>query len=322
MSRIWSVDDLFVTVLQQPMSILCELVYKPRGGRFPRNTSRSSLIPCHDIRGSDCSTREARRRLIGCRAGAHLPSFRVTSHASRNRQLFEEPLLALFLDSARTSPDGGFSLLPLNSPMLICARRSSSSLRPGRKDSTEMWYCRLSKFLEYSVSLPPDRAVWNNPLSAKFVRKGGDHSPPTKDKPGSYPCGVIPIFLHVGIVRDDATGRWVFSGVSRLTLPRIPALLYTNLTSPSSVLKTPMFRAANMSPLHAKKPKLHQLHHDPDADLAGCLLLKGCHKAWICIFTCAVCSGRFIARTGKPRIIYSVSGSNLEGTENAFRNLY
>ncbi|KAJ8898152.1 hypothetical protein PR048_003512 [Dryococelus australis] len=53
MSGMWLVGDLFLTVLQQPLLMLCELAYKPRGGRFPRDISRSSMIPCHAMSPSE-----------------------------------------------------------------------------------------------------------------------------------------------------------------------------------------------------------------------------------------------------------------------------
>ncbi|KAJ8889357.1 hypothetical protein PR048_008856 [Dryococelus australis] len=69
----------------------------------------------------------------------------------------------------------------------------------------------------------------------------------------SIPSSVAPGFSHVGIVSDDASGRWVFFlGMSRFLRPYIPALLPTHLVSPSSALKTAMLRAAQISPLHSK----------------------------------------------------------------------
>ncbi|KAJ8870477.1 hypothetical protein PR048_029499 [Dryococelus australis] len=55
----------------------------------------------------------------------------------------------------------------------------------------------------------------------------------------SIPGGVAPEFPHAVIVSDDAAGRRVFSGVSRLLSQIIPMLLYTRPTS-SSALKTTM----------------------------------------------------------------------------------
>ncbi|KAJ8889546.1 hypothetical protein PR048_009045 [Dryococelus australis] len=54
---------------------------------------------------------------------------------------------------------------------------------------------------------------------------------------GSILGRVTPGSSHVGIMPDDATGRWVFSGFSRFTRPCIPTLLHTRSTSPSLALK-------------------------------------------------------------------------------------
>ncbi|XP_023312397.1 uncharacterized protein LOC108915573 [Anoplophora glabripennis] len=75
-------------------------------------------------------------------------------------------------------------------------------------------------------------------------------------------------------------------------------------------------------------------------DFAGPLYLKSGEKAWVCLFTCAVYRAvhleltmslstlkflqvlrRFIARRGRPRILYSDNGTNFRGTDNAFANL-
>ncbi|KAJ8867485.1 hypothetical protein PR048_031287 [Dryococelus australis] len=69
-------------------------------------------------------------------------------------------------------------------------------------------------------------------------------------EPGSIPGGVAPGFSHVGTMPDDVTGSRVFSGISRFPRPCIPALLHTiHLASSSSVVKTSMSRAAQISPL-------------------------------------------------------------------------
>ncbi|KAJ8890670.1 hypothetical protein PR048_010179 [Dryococelus australis] len=62
-------------------------------------------------------------------------------------------------------------------------------------------------------------------------------------EPGLILGGVAPVFGHVGIVQDDATGRRVFSGISRFPRP------CTHLSSPSSALKTSMLTATKISPL-------------------------------------------------------------------------
>jgi hypothetical protein len=75
-------------------------------------------------------------------------------------------------------------------------------------------------------------------------------------------------------------------------------------------------------------------------DLAGPLFLKDGQKVWIVLFTCAVyravhlelvCTlstagfmsalGRFIARRGRPEIIYSDNGLNFVGADNLFKKI-
>ncbi|KAJ8888578.1 hypothetical protein PR048_008070 [Dryococelus australis] len=46
----------------------------------------------------------------------------------------------------------------------------------------------------------------------------------------SIPGRVTPRFSKVGIVRDDTTGRWVFSGISRFHPPFIPAQFHSSIT--------------------------------------------------------------------------------------------
>ena len=75
-------------------------------------------------------------------------------------------------------------------------------------------------------------------------------------------------------------------------------------------------------------------------DFASPIYFKGGGKGWICIFTCAVyravhlelvselstnkfieCLRRFIARRGRPEIIYFDNGTNFKGTSNLFNTL-
>ncbi|KAJ8896411.1 hypothetical protein PR048_001755 [Dryococelus australis] len=70
-----------------------------------------------------------------------------------------------------------------------------------------------------------------------------------QDEQGSIPGQVTPRFSQMGIVPDDATGQRVFSKISRFPRPSTPTLLHSQLTSPSSTLKTSLLRATQISQL-------------------------------------------------------------------------
>ncbi|KAJ8867400.1 hypothetical protein PR048_031201 [Dryococelus australis] len=90
------------------------------------------------------------------------------------------------------------------------------------------WSLESGDFLLFPDVSPPN--AWNP-------------ARPSPSELGLIPGWVAPGFLYVGIVPDDATGRRVFSGLSRFPRPFISALLHAHLASPSSALKTPVLRA-------------------------------------------------------------------------------
>ncbi|KAJ8874102.1 hypothetical protein PR048_024943 [Dryococelus australis] len=74
-------------------------------------------------------------------------------------------------------------------------------------------------------------------------------------EPGSIPDGVTSGFSHVGIMPDDAAGRWVFLVIFRFSRSCIPAPLHSHITSSSSVPKISTLYSDYH--LAAKDDKLH-----------------------------------------------------------------
>ncbi|KAJ8886161.1 hypothetical protein PR048_012370 [Dryococelus australis] len=79
-------------------------------------------------------------------------------------------------------------------------------------------------------------------------------SPPTKGELGSIPDRFTARHTQVGIVPDEAAGRWVFSEFFRFLRPGIPTLLYSHHISPSLALKTSLLRAAQTSQFNSGNP--------------------------------------------------------------------
>ncbi|KAJ8869377.1 hypothetical protein PR048_030953 [Dryococelus australis] len=152
----------------------------------------------------------------------------------------------------------------------------SSSNGSNKGDSVTHIKCAIaskSKVLNY-------RVVFSSHRTQRPRWCGGQT---TLGKPGSITGEVIPGFLHVGIVPDDATGRRVFSGISRFPCPCIPAPLHTNLTSPSSALKTSMLEDAQISPRHSSRRRGHCIIFADEEDAAcpryKCILV-GNPQSW------------------------------------------
>ncbi|KAJ8871589.1 hypothetical protein PR048_027915 [Dryococelus australis] len=76
-------------------------------------------------------------------------------------------------------------------------------------------------------------------------------SPPTKANRVESPGRITPEFRIWESYPNDAAGQRVFTGISRFPLHCIPALLHSHFTSPSSALKTSLFRAAQISQLNS-----------------------------------------------------------------------
>lgn len=97
---------------------------------------------------------------------------------------------------------------------------------------------------------------------------------------------------------------------------------------------------SDASPLPLNRARDAAIFEVVGINFAGSLILRGEGKAWICIFTCAVyravhfelastlstqgfleCLRRFVARRGRPRIIYSDNGTNFTGAANVLNKL-
>ncbi|KAJ8895040.1 hypothetical protein PR048_000364 [Dryococelus australis] len=87
----------------------------------------------------------------------------------------------------------------------------------------------VSKEHHYNVRAGETGDPRENPPTSGIVRhdshmrkSGLDYSPAHLGEAGSILGGVAHELFHVGIVPDDAAGRWVFSGICRFPRPCIP----------------------------------------------------------------------------------------------------
>ncbi|KAJ8897807.1 hypothetical protein PR048_003157 [Dryococelus australis] len=87
------------------------------------------------------------------------------------------------------------------------------------------------------TAIPFSRSSTNAYTPGAAVAERLNCSPPTKASRVQSPAGSLPEFSRVGIARDDAADRRVFSGISRFPRPCIPALFRSRFFSPSSALK-------------------------------------------------------------------------------------
>ncbi|KAJ8866539.1 hypothetical protein PR048_032398 [Dryococelus australis] len=81
---------------------------------------------------------------------------------------------------------------------------------------------------------------------------------------------------HVETMPDDATGRRIFSGISRFPHPFILALLHARLISPSSALKSSFLTATQISQLNSISDPpyyraIYQKYHRPTRDRRICI---------------------------------------------------
>ncbi|KAJ8885779.1 hypothetical protein PR048_011979 [Dryococelus australis] len=126
---------------------------------------------------------------------------------------------------------------------------------------------------------------------------------PHLGEPDSIPGGVTPGFSQVGIMPDNAAGRWVFSGTSRFPLLFISAPLHTHLTSPSAGIKGGSGRSPRKPTdqrhrparfPHAKVPRGWDpiYGRPPMAQSGWCAAALGCGRHWVRIPTHLCYGGR------------------------------
>ncbi|KAJ8870003.1 hypothetical protein PR048_029014 [Dryococelus australis] len=113
--------------------------------------------------------------------------------------------------------------------------------------------------IDSSILMPgAAEALWvEHPIVRPRAKQRTARFPPSRARFNPRP--VHSGFSQVGIVPDDAAERRVFSGTSHFPRPCIPALLHSHFISPSSVLKTLMARAAQISEFTHSKYRPYNL---------------------------------------------------------------
>ncbi|KAJ8874252.1 hypothetical protein PR048_025095 [Dryococelus australis] len=118
-----------------------------------------------------------------------------------------------------------------------CAFKFPAKHDPSRHARHQLYKCTISTTRAAALAERSARSTLSKANRVQFPA-------------GSLPGRITRGFSHVGIAPDDAAGRQVSPGVSRFPCPSIPALLLTNLISPSSALNTSSLRAAQLSQLN------------------------------------------------------------------------
>ncbi|KAJ8892435.1 hypothetical protein PR048_005015 [Dryococelus australis] len=222
----------------------------------------ADALRCILARPQDVKTWVDFGALVGWEGGRkmhkHLPASLNVSCQKLMCTVCEEGVKVLVRQD-RVKPCEVESLLLNNCSYLIL--KLSSWDEPALRCHCVLWFQEFCEILTYSVRLTECFSQTTSPQEPELswdtrIRGCGGAASRVlashPDKLASIPSRIALEFLHMGIMLDDAAGMWVFSGSSSFPNPRIPVLILTNLTSPSSALKTRILRSLpNIStPLH------------------------------------------------------------------------
>ncbi|KAJ8893538.1 hypothetical protein PR048_006136 [Dryococelus australis] len=153
-----------------------------------------------------------------------------------------------WLPNMRLTPQPGDELLRGPQPTATVYKE-----QPRSKQRLLEQYSKMAKIPHYSTP-SEDHGGWTVSLLTSH-----------QGKQGSIPGRVTPEFSHVGIVPDDAFGRWVLSGISRSSHPFIPALPHTHLSHPHRLSKdlAVKSRLNLFSLIHYKRNDIRQATWSP-----------------------------------------------------------